>query len=59
MRTLIRNLGAIACGDVGAPFAEGDEILIEDGRIAAVGRELGAGAGAGADQVFDARGGVL
>jgi enamidase len=56
MRTLIRNLGAIACGDVGAPFAEGDEILIEDGRIAAVGRELGAGAGAGADQVIDARG---
>ena len=56
MRTLIRNLGAIASGDISAPFAEGDEILIEDGRIAGVGRELGTRAGAGAEQVIDAHG---
>jgi enamidase len=56
MRTLIRNLGAIASGDISAPFAEGDEILIEDGRIAAVGRELAAGADGDADRVIDAHG---
>jgi len=52
MRTLIRNLGAIASGDIGAPFADGDEILIEDGRIAAVGRALAADREVG--QVIDA-----
>ncbi len=56
MRTLIRNLGAIATGDIRAPLADGDEILIEDGRIAAVGRGLAAGEGASAEQVIDAHG---
>jgi len=56
MRTLIRNLGAVASGDIAAPLLDADEILIEDGLIAAVGRGLGAGAGADADQVIDAHG---
>ncbi|MBI3745055.1 MAG: amidohydrolase family protein [Chloroflexi bacterium] len=56
MRTLIRNLGAIATGDIGAPLVDADEVLIEEGRIAAVGRGLAAGPGAGADQVIDAHG---
>jgi len=56
MRTLIRSLGAIASGDIRAPLADADEILIEDGRIAAVGRALAGGAGADVDQVIDAHG---
>ena len=56
MRTLIRNLGQIATGDVARPLADADEILIEDGRIAAVGRDLSAGAAANPDQVIDANG---
>lgn len=40
MRTLIRNIGAIASGDIAAPLADADSILVEDGRIAAVGRGL-------------------
>ncbi len=58
MRTLITNLGAIATGDVAAPLADADSILIEDGLIAAVGRGLAGEAGAGGrlDQTIDARG---
>src|SRR5262245_26779862 len=58
MRTLINNLGAIATGDIAAPLADADSILIEDGRIAAVGRGLDADAGSGGhfDQAIDAKG---
>ena len=56
MRTLIRNLGQVATGDIRAPLADADEILVEDGRITAVGRGLAAGAGAEADRVIDAHG---
>lgn len=56
MRTLIRNLGQVASGDVAAPLLDADEILIEDGRIASVGRGLAAGEGAVPDRVIDARG---
>jgi len=56
MRTLIHNLGDIVSGDISSPLLEADEILIEDGRIAAVGRALTAGAGANLDQVIDAHG---
>jgi enamidase len=58
MRTLIRNIGTVATGDLGAPVADADSILIEDGRIAAVGRGLDDGGGAGGplDQTIDARG---
>ncbi len=40
MRTLIVNIGAVVTGDVAEPLADADSILIEDGRIAAVGRAL-------------------
>ena len=53
MRTLIRNLGAVATGDIAAPLADADSILIEDGRIAAVGRGVEAPA---VDQAIDANG---
>ncbi len=59
MRTLITNIGVLVTGDIGAPIADADSILIEDGRIAAIGRALttdaGAGAG-GATQLIDAKG---
>jgi enamidase len=58
MRTLITNLGAIATGDIAAPLADADSILIEDGRIATLGKSLDgdAGAGGGLDETIDARG---
>jgi enamidase len=58
MRTLITNLGAIATGDVAAPLADADSILIEAGRIAAVGNGLDGDAGTGGrlDQTIDAKG---
>ena len=40
MKTLIRNVGQILTGYIAAPLLEGDAILVEDGRIAAVGRGL-------------------
>jgi enamidase len=56
MRTLIRNLGEIVSGDIAAPLADADEILVEDGRIAAVGRRLAGRDGSDVDQVIDAHG---
>jgi enamidase len=53
MRTLIRNLGTVATGDIDSPLADADSILVSDGRIEAVGRGLDDG---GVDQVIDARG---
>jgi enamidase len=53
MRTLIRNIGAVASGDVDAPVADADSIVIADGRIEALGRGLDPG---DVDQVIDARG---
>ena len=54
MRTLITNLGAVATGDIDHPLADADSILVEDGRIAAVGRGLELGDGGG--QAIDAGG---
>ena len=58
MRTLITNIGTLVTGDVDAPVADADSMLIEDGRIAAVGRGLDGDAGAGkrVDQAIDAKG---
>lgn len=58
MRTLITNIGTIATGDIDAPIADADSVLIEDGRIAAVGRGLDGDAGAGGalDATIDAKG---
>src|SRR5690242_19511564 len=53
MRTLIRNIGTIATGDIDAPVADADSMLITDGRIEALGRALGDD---GVDQVIDAKG---
>jgi len=52
MRTLITNIGMLVTGDIDAPIADGDSIVIEDGRIAAVGRGLDGDAA----QVIDAKG---
>ena len=58
MRTLIVNIGTVATGDSQAPLADADSILIEDGRIAAVGRAPNGDAAAAGhiDQLIDARG---
>lgn len=57
MRTLITNIGAVVTGDIDAPIADADSILIEDGRIAAIGRGLTPDAGSGGPaQVIDAKG---
>jgi enamidase len=56
MRTLISNIGAVATGDIEAPIADADSILIEDGRIAAVGRGLELDGADGTGQVIDAKG---
>ncbi|HET8784238.1 MAG TPA: amidohydrolase family protein [Candidatus Limnocylindrales bacterium] len=53
MRTLIRNIGAVATGDIDAPLADADSILIADGRIEAVGRGLDDD---GVDRLIDANG---
>lgn len=40
MRTLIRNLGTVATGDIDAPLADAHSVLLADGRIEAIGRDL-------------------
>jgi enamidase len=40
MRTLIANIGTVVSGDIDAPIADADSILIEDGRITALGHRL-------------------
>ena len=52
MRTLITGLGEVVSGDIAAPLLDADSILIEDGRIAAVGRGLDEDA----DVVIDGKG---
>ncbi|MBI2369116.1 MAG: Enamidase, partial [Deltaproteobacteria bacterium] len=37
-RTAIVNIGCIVTGDLTRPVAEGDALLIEDGKIVGVGR---------------------
>ena len=50
MKTLIKNIGQIVSGDIAAPLLDADSIVIADGRIVAVGRELDGDA----DTVIDA-----
>ena len=52
MRTLITGLGEVVSGDIAAPLLDADSILIEDGRITAVGR----GIDEDADVVIDGKG---
>ena len=55
MKTVIRGIGQIVSGHLGAPLLDGDTIVCVDGKIAQVGRESAVDAG-GADTVIDARG---
>jgi enamidase len=52
MKTLIRNIGHIASGDLHRPLLDGDSLVLADGRIAGIGRGLDDDA----DTVIDARG---
>ena len=58
MRTLIRNIGTLVSGDIARPVLDADSILLEDGRITAIGRGLDGSAGAGGalDREIDAHG---
>ncbi|TAI64912.1 amidohydrolase family protein [Bradyrhizobium sp. Leo170] len=55
MRTAIVNIGTIVTGDRAIPFAKGDGILINDGKIVEIGT-LSADAVAACDVVIDAAG---
>jgi enamidase len=55
MRTLIKGIGQIVSGDIGRPLLDGDSVVIENGKFAAVGRGLDADA----DTVIDAHGSTL
>lgn len=52
MRTLVTGLSEVVTGDVAAPLADADSLLIEDGRFVAIGRGLDEDA----DVVIDANG---
>ncbi len=52
MRTVIRNIGRVVSGDIRRPLLDADSLVLEDGKIAAVGR----GFDDAADTVIDARG---
>ena len=52
MKTLIRNIGQVASGDIGRPRLDADSIVVTDGRISAIGRGLDSDA----DVVIDAQG---
>lgn len=53
--TKIVNLGLMVSGEAGAPLLDADTLLLEGGKIAAVGRAADVAASA-ADRVIDARG---
>ncbi len=55
-RVLVRGIGLLLTGDLAAPVAEADAILIEDGRIAAVGRAGELADRGPVDRVIDAHG---
>jgi enamidase len=61
MRTLLTGIGTVVSGDVARPVTDADSILVEDGRIAAVGRGLdgNAGAGGAVDTVIDVHGSTV
>jgi enamidase len=55
MRTLIRNIATLVSGDIHRPILDADSVLIEGGRIAAVGMGLEDAA----DTVIDAKGSTV
>jgi enamidase len=52
VQTLITGIGEVVSGDIAQPLLDADSIVIRDGRIEAIGRDLAADA----DIVIDARG---
>jgi len=52
MKTLIRNIGVLASGDIRQPLLDADSLVLRDGVIAGIGRGLDEDA----DTVVDARG---
>ncbi|GGC48228.1 hypothetical protein GCM10011504_28330 [Siccirubricoccus deserti] len=58
-RTLVRNIGLLLSGDLGAPVLEADALLIEDGRIAAIGRSAELAGHGPAHSVIDAHGSAV
>jgi enamidase len=54
----IVNLGGVCTGDIAHPYLEADSVLVDEGRIAAVGDGVAA-AGDGHETTIDARGGIL
>ncbi len=55
-RTLVKNIGLLLTGDLDAPLAEADAILVEDGLIAAIGKATELADRGKADMVVDAHG---
>jgi enamidase len=55
-RTLVRNIGLLLSGDLDAPVLEADAILIEEGRLAAIGRGAELADHGPLDGVIDAHG---
>ena len=55
---VIRNIGTIVTGDIAAPLAAGDTIVVRDGVIAFVGDEAGADA-SGIAATIDAAGATV
>jgi enamidase len=57
-KVVIRNVGLMLSGDLDRPILEADTVVVEDGRIAAIGREADCDAGR-ARTTIDARGTTL
>ena len=55
MTTLIKNIGLVVSGDIAKPLLDADSIVIEDGKIVAVGKGLDGDA----DTVIDAQGSAV
>jgi enamidase len=58
MKTAIVNIGTIVTGDLASPFAKGDTVLMEEGKITAVGTASAAAVSA-CDVVIDAGGATV
>ncbi|MCO5106538.1 MAG: amidohydrolase family protein [Burkholderiaceae bacterium] len=57
-KVVIRNVGLMLSGDIDRPILDADTVVVEDGLIAAIGREKDCDAGAAA-RVVDAKGTAL
>ena len=55
VKTTIRNIGTIVTGDISSPLADGDAIVVLDGKVHQVGREADVDTG-DSDTVVDAKG---